>query len=62
MLDSEEEGTVWENLPVFFINVVLVFGVLIAFGSRKEGFKCPQSPVVFVIVASNYSSFQILFN
>lgn len=65
MFTSEKEAgckDVGKKLPFFFLNVVLVCGVLIAFGSRKEGFKSPLSSVVFVIVASLYSSFQIISN
>lgn len=63
MFDSEKEAgckDVGEKTSCFFLNVVLVSGVLIAFGSGKEGFKWPPSPVVFVILASLYSSFQII--
>lgn len=65
MFDSEKEAGckgVGKKLPIFFLNIVLVCGMLTAFGSRKEGFKSPLSPVVFVIVASLYSSFQIISN
>lgn len=65
MFDSEKQTGckgVGKKLPIFSLKCS--FGVLClnCIWEQEEAFKSSLSPVVFVIVASLYSSFQIISN